>query len=66
MKALKLRTKVRKNGRLRLPPVPFHEGTSVEVIILEQGLAEDDLLKAAETSLSFWDNAIDDKVWNDA
>jgi hypothetical protein len=26
----------------------------------------DDLLTAAESSLSFWDNALDDDDWNDA
>lgn len=26
----------------------------------------DDLLKAAESSLAFWDNPVDDEVWNDA
>lgn len=27
---------------------------------------EADLLKAAESSLSFWDNPVDDEAWNDA
>ena len=27
---------------------------------------EDDLLKAAETGLAFWDNPVDDEVWNGA
>lgn len=26
----------------------------------------DDLLRASEASLSFWDNPVDDEVWNDA
>lgn len=26
----------------------------------------EDMLKAAESSLAFWDNPIDDEVWNDA
>lgn len=29
----------------------------------EKGMSED-LLKASETSLDFWDNDIDDEVWN--
>lgn len=66
MKALKLRTTVREDGSLRLPRLPLREGTQVEVIILEQEVGEDELLKAAETTLSFWDNKIDDEVWNDA
>jgi hypothetical protein len=31
----------------------------------EKGLSED-LTKASESSLDFWDNNIDDEVWNDA
>ena len=27
---------------------------------------EDDLLRAAEGSLAFWDNPVDDEAWNDA
>ncbi|MEW6357699.1 MAG: hypothetical protein AB1696_15310 [Planctomycetota bacterium] len=64
MQALKVRTKVRKNGRLQLPPVPFPMGTDVEVIILERGVEQAELLKASEMSLWFWDNAIDDEAWN--
>ena len=28
--------------------------------------ADDDLLIAAESSLDFWDNPIDDEVWNES
>lgn len=28
-------------------------------------MANDELPKASESSLDFWDNAIDDEVWND-
>ena len=31
-----------------------------------QQLAFKDLVSASETSLSFWDNELDDEVWNDA
>jgi len=31
----------------------------------EKNLSED-LIKASESSLDFWDNDIDDEVWNDA
>jgi len=31
----------------------------------EQSLSED-LTKASESSIDFWDNDIDDEVWNDA
>ncbi len=66
MNALRLETRVRKDGRLRLPRLPLRAGTRVEVIILEQEAEGDELLRAAESSLSFWDNPVDDKVWNEA
>jgi len=66
MNAVKLRTTVGKDGRVRLPRLPLRRGARVEIIILEAEAGQDDLLKAAETSLSFWDNRIDDEAWNDA
>ena len=66
MNALRLKAQVQKDGRVRLPQLPLRPGTTVEVIILEQEAEADDLLRAAESSLSFWDNPVDDEVWNDA
>lgn len=66
MKAFKYMLEVDSKGRIRLPKLWLRRGTRVEVIILEHEEGETDLLKAAETTLAFWDNPIDDKVWNDA
>lgn len=66
MNALRLETRVQKDGRLRLPRLPLRPGTKVEVIILEQEAGADELLHASESSLSFWDNPVDDEVWNEA
>jgi hypothetical protein len=66
MNASRLQTRVQKDGRLRLPRLPLRAGTTVEVIILEQETGADELLQAAESSLSFWDNPVDDEVWNEA
>lgn len=66
MKAFKYMTEVDSKGRIRLPKLRLRRGTRVEVIILEHEEVETDLLKAAETTLAFWDNPIDDEVWNDA
>ena len=66
MKALRIHTTVDKKGRLRMPRLRLRKGAEVEVIILELEAGEDDLVKAAESSLSFWNNRIDDEVWNDA
>ena len=66
MKALRIHTTVDQKGRLRMPRLRLRKGAEVEVIILEPEAGEDDLVKAAESSLSFWNNRIDDEVWNDA
>ena len=66
MNALRLKAQVQKDGRVRLPQLPLRPGTTVEVIILEQEAEADDLLRAAESSRSFWDNPVDDEVWNEA
>jgi hypothetical protein len=66
MNALRLEAKVEKDGRVRLPRLALRPGTTVEVIILEPDGESDDLLRAAESSLSFWDNPVDDEVWNEA
>ena len=66
MKAVKVRATVHRDGRLTMPRLPLRRGAQVEVIVLELEPRGDELLRVAETSLSFWDNAIDDEVWNDA
>jgi hypothetical protein len=65
MKAYKYYMEIKEDGKLEVPKLPVKKGEKVEVIILP--LAEEDnydLLSAAESSLSFWDNEIDDQVWN--
>ena len=67
MQTLKYLTQVDQRGRIVMREVPLEQGAEVEVIVLpREETAGDDLLRAAETSLSFWDNPIDDEVWNDA
>ena len=66
MKALRFHTTIDKGGRVRLPRLRLRKGTDVEVIILQPEAGKEDLLQAAESSLSFWNNRIDDEVWNDA
>jgi len=46
--------------------LPYSEGQTVEVIVrpIEDDMS--DLAPASESALSFWDNEIDDRVWNDA
>lgn len=68
MEAIKRQAKVNEHGEILLSKLRLRRGTNVEVIILVRNGHGDasDLIKAAETSLGFWDNAVDDEVWNDA
>lgn len=65
MNALKYHSVVQENGTIKLPSVPLPKGSRIEVIILpeEESL---EMMQAAESSLKFWDNPIDDAIWNNA
>ena len=65
MRAYKYYSEITEEGVITLPKLPFKKGEKVEVIVIPQDEFPD-LLKASESSLSFWDNPIDDKVWNNA
>jgi hypothetical protein len=64
--ALKYEVEVREQGRVEVH-VPFAPGARVVVFVIPE-LQEpfSDLLSAAESSLAFWDNPLDDEDWNDA
>ncbi len=69
MKAIRRRERIEPGGRLVVHDLAVAAGTAVEVIVLvgeptEAGV--EPLLAAAESSLAFWDNPIDDETWNDA
>lgn len=51
-----------------MPRLRLKKGTPVEVIVLVREREDEftDLTRAAAATLSFWDNPIDDRVWNDA
>lgn len=65
MNALKYHSVVQENGTIKLPKIPLPQGLRVEVIIMpeEESL---EMMQAAESSLKFWDNPIDDAIWNNA
>lgn len=64
--ALKYDLRVPKDGRIELR-VPFPSGAHVTVFVVEESAERfDDLLAVAESSLSFWDNPLDDEDWNGA
>lgn len=54
------------DGRIDLP-VPLPSGSHVTVIVVPDG-ADDfsDLAAAAQSSMSFWDDPLDDEDWNHA
>lgn len=64
--ALKFETEVLRDGKLELH-VPLAEGRHVTVFVVpEQPDSFSDLTAAAQSSLDFWDNPLDDEDWNNA
>jgi len=63
--ALKYEIEVTENGQVELT-VPFPPGAHVTVFVVETGETFSDLMSAAESSLAFWDNPMDDEDWNHA
>jgi len=64
--ALKYEVEVRDQGRVEVQ-VPFAAGVRVVVFVIpEPQEAFNDLMAAAESSLAFWDNPLDDEDWNNA
>ena len=68
MQALKYKAEVGAEGEITLPRLRLDQGTPVEVIVLvhEAETEIDSLVAASESSTAFWDNPIDDVVWNNA
>ncbi len=64
--ALKYEVEVGTDGHVDLQ-VPFKPGVRLVVFVLEEP-AESlvDLTAAAQSSLAFWDNPLDDEDWNNA
>ena len=65
MNAVKYHSVVKENGTIELPKLPFPKGAKVEVIILPDEETFE-MMQAAESSLKFWDNPVDDAIWNNA
>ena len=74
MQALKYQAEVGADGEVLLPRLRLDQGTSVEVIVLvREPDAEDAELQDQEgmrrlsaKTMDYWDNPIDDQVWNNA
>ena len=67
MEALKFYVKIGEEGGIKLPELGKLKGRRAEIIILPLEEEEEvkDLLMASESSLDFWDNPIDDEIWNE-
>ena len=64
--ALKFETEVGSDGTLELQ-VPSVAGERVVVFVIpESAESFQDLTAAAQSSLEFWDNPLDDEDWNNA
>ncbi|HEV3080501.1 MAG TPA: hypothetical protein VGY66_12010 [Gemmataceae bacterium] len=64
--ALKYEVEVSEKGSVEVP-VPFPAGSRVIVFVVEENDdAFSDLASAAQTSLEFWNNPLDDEDWNNA
>ena len=66
MEALKFYVKIGEDGKIDLPELEKLKGRRAEIIIFPLGESFEDLLIASESSLDFWDNPIDDEIWNNA
>ena len=65
-RAFKYDIEVKEEGRVELS-VPLPPGARVTVFVIEEsGEKFDDLMSAAQSSLDFWDNPLDDEDWNNA
>jgi len=66
MGALKFFVKIGEEGKIELPELREFTGRKAEIVILPPKEEDiEDLLMASESSLDFWDNPIDDEVWNE-
>ena len=65
-RAFKYDMEVKEEGRVELS-VPLPPGARVTVFVIEEsGEKFDDLMSAAQSSIDFWDNPLDDEDWNNA
>ncbi len=64
--AYKFMAEVGEGGKLELT-LPLPQGSRVEVVVLTEPEDDfEDLRRAAEETMGFWDNPDDDAAWNNA
>ncbi len=69
MQALKYKAEVGAGGEVTLPRLRLDQGTAIEVIVLVRDTESEDeegLRHLAAKTMDFWNNPVDDEVWNNA
>ena len=70
MAVMQIKVVVDENGDLPVLHTDLPAGTEVEVVVefAEANSLQEELawMKLAESSMDFWDNPVDDEVWNNA
>ena len=73
MQALKYEAEVGADGEVMLPRLRLDRGTPVEIIVLvrdaeaeSESQDQDGMRRLSAKTLDYWDNPVDDEVWNNA
>ena len=69
MQALKYQSEVGVEGQITLPRLHLDQGTPIEVIVLVRESEDEDqggFRRLSVKTMDYWDNPIDDEVWNNA
>lgn len=71
VEALKYRVEVGADGEVILPRLRLSPGTAIEIIVLvqereQEGEDQEGLRRLSAETMGFWNNPIDDEVWNNA
>lgn len=69
MQALTYNAKVGAEGEVTLPRLHLNPGTPLEIIVLVRepdSEGQEELRALAAKTMDYWDNPVDDEVWNNA
>ena len=69
MQAIKYKSEVGAEGEVTLPRLSLTQGTAIEIIVLVRDPETEDqegFRRLAARTMDYWDNPIDDEVWNNA
>ena len=69
MQALKYQSEVGAEGQITLPRLHLDQGRPIEIIVLVRESEDEDqegFRRLSVKTMDYWDNPIDDEVWNNA